>query len=291
MKLLTYQPLMVISLLFILSLSGLSGDVSASDIYTVTSNKVIVSLPDGELTEKTLRFTLKMDLHLNASEWHLPIGIDVFASENFRKGISPPLNLDEIYYESTIEIPKEYIESWSAMKEDTVNVWPDIIYAGSDGPKHTPITLVGASFVNSSPALPVSPSADEPIKREGDKLIAPLPDDELAGKSLLLTFRKTVQPISVHSIEIYVTGELVKTMGPYEEPYIGENYKTMAIPIPDELLESWSAMKLREVIVWPVFIYRVTNPGDIDPPLINVAIIDTSALDAATEEEREGGCR
>ena len=286
MKLLTYQPL-VTALLFTLFLSGLSGDTSASDISTATSNKVIVSLPNGELTEKTLQLTVKMDVHENTTAaWHFPIDIYVFAaSENFRMDISLPLSLDETYYESTVQIPKEYIESWSAMEKNTVEVWLKTIYEGSS--RYFPrITLVGASFVNSSSASPTSTSADEPVKREGQELIVPLPDDELAGKSFLFTFGKTPHPIPVHSIEIYASGELITTMGPYKEPYKGEDYETMAIPIPEKLLKSWSAMKLREVTVWPVFTYiRQPNPGDIDPPLINVAIINTSTANAVDDDD------
>ena len=298
MKLFTYQPLMV--LLFILSLSGLSGDASACEVEDVCnganedkemkvekSDEMILSLPDDvdEMIGKALRFTLKVDL--DAPEWQHSYRIDFYATGYTSAALITSITelssgggVDGAYYELAVRIPEDHIESWSAMKRDTkrdtVNAWLTVTFFGiNPTPEPLPVSLVGASFVD----------GNAPVKREGvtmedNEFIVALPDDELTGKSLRLIFEKTVNPIRVATIKIYAAGSLVKTTGPYNR---GGDYETIVVPISEELLESWSAMKLREVTVWPEFYYHSTVPIGADPPLLNASIVHTSA--AAVDDD------
>ena len=177
MKLFTYQSLM--ALLFILCLSSLSDVVSASCEDNlcdeiIISNEVIVPLPDDELTETALRLTLKVS-EPSGSDFHqnLPYAISAYAEGNFLDSIETHSIWDvdgTYYYEPTVQIPEELLESWIAMKKETVRVWLELTYGNAW--KTSPVSLVEALFVNLSPASPASASAsaDAPVKREAMKL-------------------------------------------------------------------------------------------------------------------------
>ena len=285
MKLLTYRPLLI--LLFTLSLSSLMSDVSANNegfSIRMGDEAITVEIPKDVLSGKIdkddvrLRLTLKK-IDVNVPNHPSPTELYVYIGGRIYNVAYPPVSDEWSYYESTIEITENHW--YNLNSQNMFNVFLEMWFnEDGDIPSKSPVSLVGASFVNTSI------TADNTlVKREGQELIVLLPDDdELTGKSLLLTFGKTMHPIRVHSIEIYAAGELIETKGPYTEPYTSENYETMAIPIPEELLKSWSAMKLHEVTVWPVFWYHSTIPNSADPPLANAVIIDTLATDTVDDD-------